>query len=199
MSQGPRHAAGREDEPEGDRYEQFIALLLPIHDRARLTARRLCRSHADGDDLFQEAALRAAERISGLRDPAHFPGWFYAVLLSVHRARARRAFWRRFLPLSAAPPEPGPAVPEDERRLRAARVTEALSRLPAEQREALVLFEVDGFTIEEIAQMQGDSVSAVKTRLSRGRRRLRSHYEDLNAAEEAAPLASAPLRGGGHG
>lgn len=192
MSQGPRPPA-----EAGDRYERLMALLGPIHDRARRTARRLCRSHADGDDLFQEAALRAAERLDGLRDAARFPGWFYAVLLSVHRARARRAFWRRFLPLGAAP-EPPPPPPEDERRLRAARVAEALAALPAPQREALVLFEVDGFTIEEIAQMQGDSVSAVKTRLSRGRRRLRARYEALGTQEEPAPVA-APLRRGGHG
>src|SRR5262245_63271319 len=91
---------------------RLLALLGPVHDGARRTARRLARSVAEGDDLFQEAALRALERLGDLRDEARFKAWFYQVLLSVHRNRARRAFWRRFLPLSVernAPRAPDPS------------------------------------------------------------------------------------------
>ena len=52
-----------------------------------------------------------------------------------------------------------------------------LASLAAEQREAVVLFEVDGFSIEEIAAMQRVSISAVKSRLTRGRERLRVFYQ----------------------
>src|SRR5262245_34979293 len=65
--------------------ERFLSLLAPHHDAARATARRLSRSWADGDDLFQEAALRALDRLDELRDERSFRAWFYAVLLSVHR------------------------------------------------------------------------------------------------------------------
>lgn len=169
------------------RQARLLALLLPIHDRARRTARRLCTCAADGDDLFQEAVLRAFFHLPSLREESRFAGWFYAVLLSVHRARSRVSFWRRFLPLDGAPPGAADAGSQpawspmvaEQTRGRAARLAQALRRLPAEQREAVVLFEVEEFSILEIAEMQGVSQTAVKTRLRRGRQRLRHHYEQL--------------------
>ncbi len=67
----------------------------------------------------------------------------------------------------------------DEQRRGSDRMSRALSTLPPEQREAVVLFELEEFSIEEIAAIQMVSVSAVKSRLARGRERLRRHYERL--------------------
>ncbi|MFO0579573.1 MAG: RNA polymerase sigma factor [Polyangia bacterium] len=174
---------------------RLLRLLAPIHGRAQQSARRLARSNADGDDLFQEAVLRALARIGDLRDEAKFPAWFYSVLISVHRARCRIAFWRRFLPLPLREPvrEPPPPGAVEDRRSGALRMASALQALPPEQREAVVLFEVDGFSIEEIAAMQASSVTAVKTRLVRGRQRLRRRYEELMAAEAAESGAGPSL------
>ena len=66
-----------------------------------------------------------------------------------------------------------------EERWRAERASRALASLPAVQREAVVLFEVEGYSIEEIAAWQKASVPAVKARLQRGRARLRRHYERI--------------------
>jgi RNA polymerase sigma-70 factor (ECF subfamily) len=171
-------------------WTRFLALLEPLHERARLTARRLAGSSVDGDDLFQETLLRAVERLPGLRDPARFAAWFYAVLLSVHRNRSRRGFWRRFVrlePLLARGYDPPGAdgIREAGEREAAARLSRALSRLPAVQREATVLHEIDGFSMQEIAMMQQVSLTAVKTRVARGRARLRHHYQRLEDATRA--------------
>jgi RNA polymerase sigma-70 factor (ECF subfamily) len=48
----------------------------------------------------------------------------------------------------------------------------ALGQLPAKQKEALVLFEISGFSLKEIQEMQGGSLSAVKSRITRGREKL---------------------------
>jgi len=169
-------------------HDRFRRLLEPVHARAVAFARGLCRSRADGDDLFQEAAVRALAKLGSLRDDAAFPRWFYRVVITVHRNRSRRAFWRRLIPLGdhdelADGPDPGhsgdyrtdewsPARAEAARRARA-----ALATLPAVQREAIVLFEVEGWQVDEIAELQRVSISAVKSRLARGRTRLRTHYE----------------------
>lgn len=183
------------------RWQRLLRLLSPVHRAAALTARRLCRSPADGDDLLQEAVLRAHRKLDSLRDEDRFRSWFYAVLLSVHRSRSRRDFWRRFLPLDVA----GGAEPTgedgrswDETRVRTARVSRALSTLPPVQREAVVLHEIDGYSVEEIATMQAVSVSAVKSRLKRGRERLRRHYARLGVHEASAGAATAAtaLEGG---
>jgi DNA-directed RNA polymerase specialized sigma24 family protein len=56
----------------------------------------------------------------------------------------------------------------------------ALQTLPPIQREAVILFEVVGLSIAEITQVQHAGESAVKSRLSRGRQRLRRAYLRLN-------------------
>jgi RNA polymerase sigma-70 factor (ECF subfamily) len=165
-------------------WQRLIDLLRPFHNQAAATARRLSRSAEDGDDLFQEAVKRAYDKISTLRDESRFRPWFYSILLSVHRNRSRRGFWRRFLSLEGKDGKQIDMAGEDgaswdEERREAERVSRALAGLSAEQREAVVLFELEGFSIEEIAAIQEISVSAVKSRLSRGRDRLRGHYERL--------------------
>jgi len=172
-------------ESTGDRFRRLLA---PIHERVRAFARSLCRSQADGDDLFQEAALRAFTRLDALREDGAFRTWFYRVVISVHRNRARSAFWRRLIPIGERAGEvdyraPAPDAGDSTRRARA-----ALAVLPAVQREAIVLFEIEGWKVEEIAALQRCSLSAVKSRLARGRERLRAHYEKQLGAD--APLES---------
>ena len=159
------------------RQRQLLDLLGPHHDRARATARRLCRSHADGDDLFHEAVLRALDRLDELRQPEKFRSWFFAVLLSVHRARHRRSFWRRLLPLDEVGEEP--AVDPGDTLEGSQRMARALATLAPPEREAVVLFELEGFTLDEIAALQDASLPAVKSRLVRARARLRRHYERI--------------------
>lgn len=182
-------------------WERLSELLGPIHQSAIATARRLCRSRGDGDDLYQESVLRAFEKLRTLRDESRFRSWFYATLLSRHRSRSRRWFWKRQVPLETAFAGECEPVGEDgttweERIRRAGRATAALASLEAEQREAIVLFEMDGYSIEEIADMQHASIPAVKSRLARGRRKLRGYYERRGwggpGAGRARPEETAP-------
>ncbi len=171
------------------RTERFRQLLEPVHDRVLTFARGLCKSAADGDDLFQESALRAFTKLDALREDGAFRTWLFRIVVSVHRKRARRAFWRRFLPLGDGPDgedDASPASGERDYRVSAwspdagdatARARAALATLSAEQREAIVLFEMEGWQVDEIAQLQNVTTSAVKSRLARGRDRLRTYYE----------------------
>jgi RNA polymerase sigma-70 factor (ECF subfamily) len=178
-----------------ERWETLTQLLAPLHDQALMTARRLCRSPAEGDDLFQEAVLRAYEKLPGLRDLSRFRSWFYAVLLSLHRGRSRRAFWRRFVPIAeriaAGEDIPGEDGRRGEEELeRAERASRALATLSAVQREAVVLHDIEGFSMHEIAAMQAVTVSAVKTRVMRGRARLRACYRRWGFGPPRQPAAS---------
>lgn len=164
------------------RWQQILALLAPFHEAAARTARRLGRSTDDGDDLLSETILRAFDKFHTLRDPARFRSWFFAVLLSVHRNRARRQFWKRFLSLEARQedgfdPVGADGAREADQERKSERAARALATLNPEQREAIVLFELEGFSIEEIAAMSGAGISAVKSRLARGRTRLAQCYE----------------------
>jgi len=164
-------------------WDQLIALLAPFHDDAVLFARRIARSSADGDDLFQEAVVRAGLKLATLRERDRFRPWFHQVIVSVHRSRARRGFWRRLVSsetpdaarqVAAHIGEDGAAAADE--RASAESAARALATLPAAQREAIVLHELQELSVEEIAEIQRSSLSAVKSRLSRGRERLRRHY-----------------------
>jgi RNA polymerase sigma-70 factor (ECF subfamily) len=179
--------------------ERFARLIEPVHDRTLGFARCLCRSRSDGDDLFQEALLRALTKLDALRDDAAFRPWLYRIVITVHRNRSRRAFWRRLLPLG------DDTVPDDATGAPGAldyrtsdwspdaagateRARTALAVLPAVQREAIVLFEIEGWQVDEIAALHGVSPSAVKSRLARGRARLRAYYDRLLAADAVPAL-----------
>ncbi|HEY1815436.1 MAG TPA: RNA polymerase sigma factor [Kofleriaceae bacterium] len=161
------------------RRERFRRLMEPVHARCAAFARGLSRSRADGEDLYQEAVLRAYERLDGLRDDGAFRTWLFRIVVTVHRNRVRSAFWRRWSPFHAHDERlekdyrtnDSPEAAEAARRAR-----EALATLPAVQREAIVMFEIEGMTVDEVAAIQGVSASAVKSRLARGRDRLRAHY-----------------------
>jgi hypothetical protein len=83
------------------------------------------------------------------------------------------------------PPRPAPALvlaaPGPLRRRRRRRFTG-----PPEAREAIVLFELDGFTLEEIAEVQRASLSAIKSRLARSREKLARYYERLDGKRSPA-------------
>ena len=173
---------------------RFRRLIEPVHDRALGFARCLCRSSNDGDDLFQEALLRALVKIDHLRDDDAFRPWLYRIVITLHRTRCRRTFWRRFLPLGdSAEPVPGDDYrtsewsPDAAESLDRARI--ALSHLPAEQREAIVLFEIEGWQVDELAALYRVSASAIKSRLARGRTRLRAFYERQLAADGVPTIA----------
>jgi RNA polymerase sigma-70 factor (ECF subfamily) len=172
--------------------QRFRRLIEPIHDRAQAFARCLTKSRADGDDLFQEALVRALAKVGGLRDDAAFRPWLYRVIVSVHRNRCRRSFWRRFLPLGGD--EPAAQRRHDEALSGAERARVALATLPPEQREAVVLFEIEGWQVDEIADLHGVSASAIKSRLVRGRDRLRAYY----IAADADDRAPSPSLAGGN-
>jgi len=176
-------------------WERLATLLAPIHESAQATARRLSRSRGDGDDLYQESVVRAFEKLHTLRDESRFRSWFYATLLSRHRSRSRRLFWKRLVPLEQAfAGEREPAGEDggrwEERIRQASRAADALATLEAKQREVIVLFEVDGYSIAEIAEMQRASVPAVKSRLVRGREKLRRYYRRRGFGGSAEPGAN---------
>ena len=64
----------------------------------------------------------------------------------------------------------------------------ALDKLPAKQSEAIILFEISGFSMKEIAAMQKRSEGAVKTTISRGRKKLKDLLEDSASTHTPAHM-----------
>jgi RNA polymerase sigma factor (sigma-70 family) len=164
----------------GDR-SAFAELL----DRHRPMLLALIRRTLDGsgavDDLAQEAAVAAWLGMGRLRQPERFGSWLAGIGLNIarHWCRSRQEeswSWEalsggELLDRSAAPLlDPAEVVGEREF---ARRVREAVAELPPGQRDATLLFYLDGLTLREMAVLLGVEVSAIKARLFKARKALR--------------------------
>jgi RNA polymerase sigma factor (sigma-70 family) len=133
-------------------------------------AYRLTRRPAVAEDLTQEcflAMLRAPHRY----DPAR--GSMKAYLLSITRNLALKQYHEDMTEQQIADPEVLVAKDAQQSIEVSCAVSAAVAALPLFQREALVLFEYEGVSLEEIAQIVGAEVGTVKSRLHRARERLR--------------------------
>jgi len=148
--------------------------------RIRPYVERRIGSPADADDVVQEVFVRMQRGLSALRDEERFGPWVYRVARSAiadhQRARARRAGREAVVDTDLAAPEPDVAD-----RLEAELsecVALFVARLPSPYREAITLTELQGLTQKEAAELAGVSVSGMKSRVQRGRERIREMFEE---------------------
>ncbi len=124
-------------------------------------------------DAMQEAFIRAWHSLDACRDPDRFGSWFFRILTNqCHTVRGRRRDTDDVEALELA--APGRADESLDRAELADALEDALARLTEEQREAFVLKHVDGRSYEEMAELLGTGVDALKMRVHRARESLRS-------------------------
>ena len=159
-----RFAAGRDP--------AAFRALVERHGPAVLgVCRRVLGHHQDAEDAFQATFLVLARRAEAVGNPDALAGWLYGVAARVARkARGRR---RPAAPLAADPPAPPADAPAAWRELRAV-LDDELARLPARFRLPLVLCHLSDLTVDEAAARLGIPAGTVKSRLARGRDRLRA-------------------------
>ena len=156
-----------------------MALYLPLKDRLVRFARTMARSEEDVEDLVGDTMLIAYERFEAVRAPAAFLSFLFTIAVRVHRRKAWRA--RLFGPFEQHDDAYRSAASAPDTLVDVRILQRALESLPVKQRETVTLFEISGLTLEEIREVQGGSLSGVKSRLTRGRERL---AELLTEAEE---------------
>ena len=164
-------------------------------DRLRPRLHRYCTrmvgSALDGEDIVQEALLRALE--SGLPDRLieNPEGWLFRIAhnlaLDVLRRRARRADTQSEddVDLIVHP------VDEQARREAAAATLPTFMRMPASQRSVVILFDVLEYSAEEVGEILDTTVPAVKSILQRGRSRLRALASHATGTGKRAALPDA--------
>ena len=155
--------------------EAFRALVDRYRDPLVAYLTRLSGSTDEGEDLAQEAFVRLYETASRYRESGRFAPFLYRIATNLLRTRERRRQrWRLLRPLlprsTDAPPRGEQAVLEAETRRK---VRRALAGLPLPFRVPLLLHEVEDWSCAEIAELLGCAEGTIKSRLHRGRRRLR--------------------------
>jgi RNA polymerase sigma-70 factor (ECF subfamily) len=160
---------------------------------------RVMGTEDEARDLCQEAFLKAYRALGAFKREARFSSWLYQIALNLCRDRMRRRKGRTMVSLETletdAPllrsTEHGPSPLElVEASALSRAVADAVSELPDEQREVIVLKEYQDLTFLEIAEILDVPLSTVKTRLYRGLGQLRLRLE-RQGIRSAAPVPAA--------
>ena len=154
----------------GGDIESFAGLVRRHQDTCARFAVRMLGSRVDADDVLQSAFMRAFRGLRGCKDPEHFGGWLYQIVVNECRTYASRQRRReqRFPTTSAAiEGAVAPGSDEESNVDVGGHIERALSTLPTEQREAFLLKHVEEMTYEEMAELTGVSISALKMRVKR--------------------------------
>jgi len=170
----------------GDR-EAFGELLARHATQVRRVCRAVLRDPADADDAAQDGFL-AALRNLGRYDPARpFGPWLMKIVANAAIDRTRRQKVRRaeHLPEALASEAAGPDTEAERAALRHA-LADALDQLPERQRLAVVLFDVEGYTHREIAEILRMPVGTVRSEVFHARRKLREAMAPWKGLQEEA-------------
>jgi len=168
---------------EGD-LAAFNALVETYQGQVYNLCWRMLGLREAAEDATQEAFLAAYRNIRGFRGPS-FRAWLLRIAANtaIDELRRRRRRPQVSLETPASGSEtaldlPDPSAGPEEcalRREQARHIQAALLTLPLDQRLAVILSDVQGLSYEEVGQAMGSSLGTVKSRLSRGRARLRRY------------------------
>jgi RNA polymerase sigma-70 factor, ECF subfamily len=153
-------------------------LVAATHREVYTLCLRILGNPDDAAEATQDAYLKVWRGLGGFRGEAQFSTWLYRVAsntaISKHRGRSRRRSRETEADETRLEQMPDPGSVEDAAgaRLEVAALEAALARLPEMYRDAVVLRDVYGYSIEEIASQLKISETATKVRVHRGRKRL---------------------------
>jgi RNA polymerase sigma-70 factor, ECF subfamily len=163
----------------GGRQELFADLIAP-HLRPLLrTVSATIGRHPDVEDIVQQTALKAFTHLDQFRFEASFRTWLIRIGLNEAHAWRRKCATSRFLALdlttltqfTVADESDSPWI-EYQRSEANARLRAALAGLPEKYRVVILLRDLYGFSLREVAGRLGLTIPAVKTRQRRGRQKM---------------------------
>jgi len=135
------------------------------------------------DDLVQDTLVRALANIDRFERGTNLNAWLFTILRNLFHSEWRK-LKREVEDIDGAYAARLSTIPEQGGRLDLADFRTAMTKLPADQREALLLVGAQGFSYEDAAQICGVAVGTIKSRVNRARARL----AQLLAVEDAEDL-----------
>jgi len=152
----------------------FWQLLEAYHPKAEAFCRKLTGNLADGDDLYHDAILLAWRKFDSLRNNDSFKPWLYRIIINSYKGRQRGTWRRLFEPLAEQETEVLPISDPTNQLAAKILVQKALRQLSATDRALIILFEIEGWSIGELANLEGKPEGTIKSRLARTRAAMRN-------------------------
>jgi RNA polymerase sigma-70 factor (ECF subfamily) len=158
----------------------FAELVRRYRDRHARFATRMLGDADEAEDVLQSVFVRAFRHIDKCDDPERFGAWLHRIVVNECRTFATRRGQRELrmvrepMVLDALEAEDVASDPALRRQ-----IERALATLPVDMREAFVLKHVEELEYEEMAEVTGAGVSALKMRVKRATERLREQLEGV--------------------
>lgn len=173
----------------GDR-RALDALLARYEERIYRFGLRMCGDEDSAREVLQETMLAAFRHLAGFRGQAALSTWLFQIARSFCIKERRGVRPTTGLDAELVDPAPSPEAHAHARQI-GALLSEAIAALSPEQREVLVLRDVEGLSAEQAAEVVGIEVGALKSRLHRARMALRARLAGAvaDAPEPCAELA----------
>ena len=170
-----------DDARRGDQ-EAFAQLVQLYEKRVYALTLRMCKNPADAEEAAQEAFLAAWQGLAFFRGESSFSTWLYRLASNAcvdvlrregrHRSAAGPSLNDEETVIDVADDAPSPHALAERAELRQ-QIEEALSALPEDYRQVLILRELHQQTYDEISAILALDIGTVKSRINRGRKRLR--------------------------
>jgi RNA polymerase sigma-70 factor, ECF subfamily len=170
--------------------EQLVALLPSL----RSFARGLCGNRDMADDLAQDTMMRSWAARASYTQGTNFRAWMFMIMrnqfYTTIRKNSRMTSWD---------PEVAERVlvaePAQQHGIHIDDVAKALQKLPAEQREVLILVGANGLSYEEASEVMGCAMGTVKSRLARGRAALTELIEGNGDGSPSVMVTNSAKKG----
>jgi RNA polymerase sigma-70 factor, ECF subfamily len=179
----------------------FTELVNRHRDRLWAVALRTTNDPEEAADGLQEALLSAYKNAASFRGDSQVTTWMHRVVVNACLDRLRRRSARPSVPLPEQDTDFGSNVLADPRDPLGARelrieISRALAELPTDQRAAIVLVDVEGYSVEEAAQILECPSGTIKSRCARGRAKLATRLASVRNPSEDPGVGFAANEGG---
>ncbi|MBV8638602.1 MAG: sigma-70 family RNA polymerase sigma factor [Candidatus Eremiobacteraeota bacterium] len=178
-------------DPPSPEQTAFLERAIEQHGKATYNfALRLTHNEADARDLTQEAFIRVYRAWRSFQPGTSFVSWIYRIVTNLYRdeLRRRKGRYQEEIPEDNAPQEYSGARPlavepiEDLVESQFGEtMSKALAALSPDQRQVVVLADIEEYSYQEIAEIVGCSIGTVRSRLHRARQQLRKLVEHYSA------------------
>ncbi len=174
----------------------FEVIVRRHRDRLWAVALRTTGDPEEAADALQDALISAFRRADQFRGDSAVTTWLHRIVVNASLDRLRRRAVRFAQPLPDDNDDLPGAVTADptdhlDRRMTQLVVTAALAELPDDQRNAVVLVDVEGWSVEEAARMLNCPEGTVKSRCFRGRAKLAKRLAFLRNLDQTEPVTTA--------
>lgn len=166
----------------------FGELVARHRDRLWAVALRTLGNPDDAADAVQDALLSAYRGAAGFKGNSAVTTWLHRIVVNACLDLIRRKSSRPTQPLPDEPSAPATDVIGD--RETSLTVTAALRSLPVEQCTAVVLVDIEGFSVEEASEILGVPTGTVKSRCARARARLAERLHELDPRTQGNAAAA---------